>query len=225
VSDHRRRPTRLNLKLSAPNLGKLLARLGHGDAIKGGEAEMRGTLGWTGSPEDFNLHTLEGDLELLARKGQFLKVDPGAGRLIGVLSLQALPRRISLDFRDVFSQGFAFDEIKGQVHIEKGSAYAKDLRMNGPAAQISMSGVVNLPEESQNLKLHIQPRVEDTVAVAGAIIGGPAVGLGTFLASKVLKDPLGQAVGFEYAVSGTWSEPIITKVPRRQAKPEGQASP
>jgi uncharacterized protein YhdP len=67
--------------------------------------------------------------------------------------------------------------------------------------------------------------VEDTVAVAGAIIGGPAVGLGTFLASKVLKDPLGQAVGFEYAVSGTWSEPIITKVPRRQAKPEGQASP
>ena len=214
VSDHPRRPTRLNLSLSTQNLGKLLSRFGHEDAIKGGEAELSGTLGWMGSPEDFNLHTLDGDLELNARQGQFLKVDPGAGRLIGVLSLQSLPRRINLDFRDVFTQGFAFDEITGQVHIERGSAYTKDLRMNGPAAKIRMSGVVNLPVETQNLKLQIQPRLEDTVAVAGALLGGPVVGLGTLLANKVLKNPIGQVVSFEYAVSGTWAEPVITKVPR-----------
>ncbi len=225
VSDHPRRPTRLKLKLSTQQLGKLLARFGYEDAIKGGEAEMSGNLGWMGSPEDFNLHTLEGELDLGARQGQFLKVDPGAGRLIGVLSLQSLPRRISLDFRDVFSQGFAFDEIKGQVHIEKGSAYTKDLRMNGPAAKVSMSGVVSLPDETQNLKLQIEPRLEDTVAVAGALLGGPVVGLGTLLASKVLKNPIGQAVGFEYAISGTWADPVITKVPRKPAKPEDGIGP
>lgn len=214
VSDHPRRPTQLKLKVSSQNLGKLLTRFGYEDAIKGGEAEVSGNLGWMGSPEDFDLQTLEGDLELSARNGQFLKVNPGAGRLIGVLSLQSLPRRISLDFRDVFSQGFAFDEITGQVHLEKGSAYTKDLRMNGPAAKIRMSGVVSLPDETQNLKLQIQPRLEDTVAVAGAILGGPVVGLGTLLANKVLKNPIGQAVGFEYAVSGTWADPVITKVPR-----------
>lgn len=214
VSDHPRRPTQLTLKVSSRNLGKLLARFGYEDAIKGGEAEVNGSLGWMGSPEDFDLRTLEGDLELNARNGQFLKVNPGAGRLIGVLSLQSLPRRISLDFRDVFSQGFAFDEITGQVHLEKGSAYTKDLRMNGPAAKIRMSGVVSLPDETQNLKLQIQPRLEDTVAVAGAILGGPVVGLGTLLANKVLKNPIGQAVGFEYAVSGTWADPVIAKVPR-----------
>ena len=214
VSDHPRRPTQLQLKVSSQNLGKLLTRFGYEDAIKGGEAELTGSLGWMGSPEDFDLHTLEGDLELNARKGQFLKVDPGAGRLIGVLSLQSLPRRISLDFRDVFSQGFAFDEIAGQIHLEKGSAYTKDLRMNGPAAKIRMSGVVSLPNETQNLKLQIQPRLEDTVAVAGAILGGPVVGLGTLLANKVLKNPIGQVTGFEYAVSGTWEDPIIAKVSR-----------
>jgi uncharacterized protein (TIGR02099 family) len=223
VSDHPRRPTSLNLKLSTQNLGKLLARLGHEDTIKGSEAELSGTLAWTGSPEDFNVQTLEGDLDFSAKKGQFLKVDPGAGRLVGVLNLQSLPRRISLDFRDVFSQGFAFDEIAGRVHLEQGSAYTKDLRMSGPAANVRMSGVVNLAAETQNLKLQIQPRLEESVALAGALIGGPAVGLGTLLANKVLKNPIGQAAGFEYAVSGTWADPVITKVPRKAVKPEEQA--
>lgn len=220
VSDHPLRPTRLNLKVSSPNLGKLLARFGHEDAMKGGEVEVSGTLSWAGGPEDFDLATLAGDLELNARRGQFLKMDPGAGRLIGVLSLQSLPRRINLDFRDVFSQGFAFDEIKGRVHIERGSAYTRDLLMNGPAAKVSMSGVVNMPAETQNLRVQIQPRLEDTVAVAGALLGGPAVGLGTLLANKVLKNPLGQAVGFEYEVSGTWAEPVIRKVPRKPTRAE-----
>ena len=215
VSDHARRPTRLQIRLSTQNLGKLLARFGYEDAVKGGEAELGGTLSWMGSPEHFDLSTLGGDLELSAQKGQFLKVDPGAGRLVGVLNLQSLPRRINLDFRDVFSQGFAFDEIVGQVHLERGIAYTKDLRMNGPAANVSMSGLVSLDRETQNLALKIQPRLEDTVAVAGAILGGPAVGLGTLLANKMLKNPIGQAMGFEYTVSGTWKEPVITKVPRK----------
>jgi uncharacterized protein (TIGR02099 family) len=222
VSQNPRRPTQLSLKLSTQNLGKLLARFGYEDAVKGGEAELSGSLDWLGSPEDFDVHTLDGDLDLNARRGQFLKMDPGAGRLIGVLSLQSLPRRISLDFRDVFSQGFAFDEITGRVHLEKGSAYTNDLSMNGPAAKVRMSGVVNLANETQKLKLQIQPRLEDTVAVAGALLGGPAVGLGTLLANKVLKNPIGQAVSYEYAVSGTWADPVIAKVPRtpRNKTPE-----
>ena len=220
VSDHPRRPSRLQIKLSSPNLGKLLDRIGHGDAIKGGEVAVSGDLGWTGGLEDFDIATLEGDLDITARKGQFLKMDPGAGRLLGVLSLQSLPRRITLDFRDVFSQGFAFDEIAGQVHIERGSAYAKDLRMSSPAAKVNMSGVVNLAQETQNLNIQVQPHLEEGVAVAGAILGGPVVGLGTLLAGKILKNPFGQALGFDYTVTGTWADPIVTKVPRKKTNSE-----
>lgn len=221
LSNHPLRPTRLKLKLTTSNLGKLLARYGYEDAVKGGEGEASGNLSWMGSPEDFDMRTLEGNLELSARQGQFLKVDPGAGRLIGVLSLQSLPRRINLDFRDVFSQGFAFDDIKGQVHVERGSAYTRDLRINGPATKVSMSGVVDLLAETQNLQVQIQPRLDDTAAVAGALVGGPVVGLGTLLASKVLKDPLSQVANFEYEITGSWSEPVIRKLPRKPANNEG----
>ncbi len=215
VADHPRRPTRLELDFMSGNLGKLLGQLGSPGRLRGGEAKISGILGWTGGLEDFNHATLNGDMAVNIRQGQFLKVDPGAAKLLGILNLQALPRRIALDFRDVFTEGFAFDEIAGGVHLERGSAYAKDLRMNGPAAKIRMGGVVDLDKETQNLRFVIQPRLEDTVAVAGAILGGPVVGLGTLLASKVLKDPIGQAATFEYAVTGTWSEPQVRKIPRR----------
>lgn len=218
VSDHPRRPTRLELKLESDNTGKLLAQLGSPGRIKGATTQLSGNLGWMGGLEDFNLATLNGDLNLAVKQGQFLKVDPGAAKLLGILSLQALPRRIALDFRDVFSEGFAFDEIAGSMHLERGSAYARDLRMNGPAAKVRMSGVVDLGRETQNLRVHIQPRLEDTVAVAGALIGGPVVGLGTLIASKVLKDPISQAATFEYTVTGNWAEPVITKIPRAPAK-------
>lgn len=218
VAGQPRRPTRLDIKLDSDNLGKLLSQLGSPGRIKGGATQITGSLSWMGGVEDFNLSTLNGDLNLAVKQGQFLKVDPGAAKLLGILSLQALPRRIALDFRDIFSEGFAFDEISGNVHLEKGSAYAKDLRMNGPAAKIRMSGVIDLDREAQNLRVNIQPRLEDTMAVAGALLGGPVVGLGTLLASKVLKDPIGQAVTFEYAVTGNWAEPVIAKIPRTPAK-------
>ena len=218
LSDHPRRPTHLDVTLNSDNLGKLLAQLGSPGRLRNGATHVTGSLSWMGGVEDFDLATLGGDLDVNVKQGQFLKVDPGAAKLLGILSLQALPRRIALDFRDVFSEGFAFDEIAGSVHLERGSAYARDLRMNGPAAKIRMSGVVDLERETQNLRLHIQPRLEDTVAVAGALIGGPAVGLGTLIANKVLKNPIGQAITFEYAVTGSWTEPKVAKIPR--ATPE-----
>lgn len=214
ISSQARRPSHLDLEVDSHDVGKLLTRLGYPGAIKGGEARIAGNLTWDGGVGGFAPGKLSGDLSLNATKGQFLKVEPGVAKLLGILSLQALPRRISLDFRDVFSQGFAFDEINGQIHLERGTAYTRNLKMNGPAAQVTMSGVVDLAAESQNLRVNIRPRLEDTVAVATAIVGGPVVGIGTFVANKLLKDPIGQVATFDYSVTGTWGEPVITKVKR-----------
>jgi uncharacterized protein (TIGR02099 family) len=221
LANHARRPTRLELELDSDDLGKLLERLGMPGRVKRGAVHITGPLGWTGGLEDFNYATLSGDLDISLKRGQFLKVDPGAGKLLGILSLQALPRRIALDFRDVFSDGFAFDEIDGHVHLERGSAYAKDLQMSGPAAKVRMSGVADLARETQNLRVTIQPRLEDTVAVAGALLGGPVVGVGTFIANKILKNPIGQVASFEYAITGSWADPVVTKV----AKPKVEMTP
>lgn len=214
IANHPRRQTRLDVELESNTLDKLLDRLGMPGSVRRGTLRIVGPLGWTGGLDAFDFAKLGGDLDLSMKNGQFLKIEPGASRLIGILSLQALPRRIALDFRDVFTEGFAFDEIEGQVHIERGSAYAKDLRMSGPAAKVKMSGVADLVHESQNLRVNIEPRLGDTLAVAGTLLGGPVVGVGALIASKILQNPLGQAASFEYAITGAWADPVVTKLAR-----------
>jgi len=218
VANHPRRPTRLEFELESQKLDKLLDRLGMPGRVKRGSLRIVGPLGWTGGLDAFDLAKLSGELDVSLKSGQFVKIEPGAGKLLGILSLQALPRRIALDFRDIFTEGFAFDEIEGKVHLVRGSAYTKNLRMSGPAAKVRMSGVADLVQETQNLRVNIEPRLEDTLAVAGALLGGPVVGVGALIASKILQNPLGQATSFEYAITGAWADPVVTKLARPQTE-------
>lgn len=204
--------TRINLRLETGDAGKLLVRLGYPEGLRRGTAKLEGNLSWAGAPYDFDFPTLTGNLVLEAAKGQFVKLEPGIGKLLGILSLQALPRRISLDFRDVFSEGFAFDEIVGTTRIGGGIAAFDKFRIQGPAALVLMSGEVDLARETQNLRVRIAPQVSDTVALAGALVGGPVAGVAAYLAQKVLKDPLSQMVSYEYGVTGTWAEPSVKRI-------------
>jgi len=206
--------TRVNLRLETSDIGKLLTRLGQPEGVQRGTAKLEGSLSWNGSPYELDYPTMTGNLALEAAKGQFVKLDPGIGKLLGVLNLQSLPRRVSLDFRDVFSEGFAFDEIVGAARIDRGNASTENFRVRGPAASIVMRGEVDLAQETQNLRVRITPQLTESVAIAGALIGGPIVGAAAYLAQKVLKDPFGQAASFEYDVTGKWSEPTVKRVPR-----------
>ena len=113
-------------------------------ALKRGTAQIQGEVTWQGSPADFAFGTLAGALQMTAKNGQFTKVEPGAGKLLGVLSLQSIPRRLTLDFRDVFSEGFAFDQISTNMQLAKGTVYTNDFLMKGPSATVKMSGLANL---------------------------------------------------------------------------------
>jgi len=206
--------SKLALDLDVNDVGKFLARMGYPERIRGGTAKFNGNLSWRGSPQDFNLATLSGDMKLEARRGQFMKVDPGVGKLLGLLSLQALPRRLTLDFRDVFSEGFAFDTILGVMNVNQGVVSTNDFVMQGPAAVVSMTGTTDLARETQNLRVKVVPVVGDSVSLL-AFLGGPVAGIGTFIISKLLKDPLGQIAAYDYAVTGTWENPVAVKVERK----------
>lgn len=206
--------SRATVSLETGDIGKLLARLGYPEGVRRGTARLEGTLAWPGAPQDFDYGGLTGNLKLNAAKGQFVKLEPGIGKLFGILSLQALPRRVTLDFRDIFSEGFAFDEIAGDVGIERGIASTDNFRIQGPAARIAMSGEVDLARETQKLHVRIVPSLSDSVSIAGALIGGPVAGVATILAQKILKDPLDQIFAYEYSVTGTWTEPQVSKIDR-----------
>ncbi|MHB1291761.1 MAG: YhdP family protein [Sulfuricella sp.] len=209
----RRRPmTNANLHLEAQDLGKLLARLGYPEAVKRGTAKLDGQLSWAGSPQDIDFPSLAGNLKLEAKNGQFLKIEPGAGKLLGLLSLQALPRRITLDFRDVFSEGFAFDSISGTAQINRGVARTDNLRLEGPAAQVTMKGEANLAAETQDLRVRVVPSLGEGVSMAASLLGGPVVGVAATIVQKLLKDPIGQIAAYEYNITGTWDNPSVVKI-------------
>lgn len=214
--------TQMNLKLEAVDIGKLLARLGFPDGVKRGNGKLEGMLTWSGNPQSPDYASLSGNLTMEARNGQFAKMDPGLGKLLGILSLQALPRRIVLDFRDVFSEGFEFDSIAGNFKITQGVANTQDLTISGSAAKVDMKGDIDLARESQNLNVRVAPALGQGVSLAGSLLGGPVVGITTLIVSKVLKDPLDQIVAYKYNVTGTWADPVVSKIDSPPQQPESQ---
>ena len=136
-----------------------------------------------------------------------LKIKPGVGRLFGLLTLQSLPRRLTLDFKDLFSEGFAFDEISATAEINNGIMRSNDFFMTGPAAETEIKGETNLKTETQNLRVKVVPHITDSVSLA-ALAGGPLAGAAAWLAQKILKDPLNKIAQSEYKITGTWDNPI-----------------
>ena len=216
--------TDLEFKLEAKSAEKLLARMGYPQAVRRGTATLTGSLNWAGSPLAIDYPSLSGKLKIDAASGQFNKLEPGVGRLIGVLSLQSLPRRIVLDFRDVFSEGFAFDSIVGESTLNKGIMQTNDMEIVGPSARVLLSGSVNLPAETQNLRVRVLPALGETVAL-GAVLANPAIGAVTWLAQKLFKDPFGRIFAFEYSVSGSWADPKVEKLGTEVTNKEGASPP
>ena len=135
------------------------------------------------------------------------------------MSLQSLPRRISLDFRDIFSKGFAFDTIKATAHISNGVLSTHDFKMIGPDASVLIEGETDLQTESQNLHVLVLPEINaGSASLVYAFLANPAIGIGTFLAQWVLRHPLSKIFSYEYDVTGSWAEPQVK--PHERARPE-----
>jgi uncharacterized protein YhdP len=193
--------------------------------VRGGEGELTGHVTWNGPPTDLDYASLSGTVQIRAEDGQFVKLKPGVGRLLGVLSLQALPRRITLDFKDVFGEGFAFDRIDGTATITGGVMKTDNLGMIGPSANVVMTGTADLARETQNLHVRVVPTVGDSVAAAaGLALLNPVVGVGVWVAQKLLKDPIGQMFAFEYAITGSWEDPQVEKLKTPQARDGASAA-
>lgn len=203
--------TQINIGLDIFNSGRLLSRLGYPDSVKDGAGRLEGNFYWQGGPQAFGVAVLDGALKLNVGKGQFLQVDPGIGKLLSVFSLQALPKRITLDFTDVFSKGFKFDQISSTAQIRQGLMQIDDFKIEGSAAKVTMRGQVDLIQETQDLRVRILPTISDTVSLLG-FAAGPAVGMGVLLANKIFRDPLDKLVSFEYNVDGTWAAPNVVKL-------------
>jgi uncharacterized protein (TIGR02099 family) len=203
--------TTMNVKLDSNNLNALFNQFGFGDHMRGGRGTLEGKLSWPGHTYQFQLASLAGEFKVDAERGQFAKIPAGAGKLLGLISLQSIPRRLSFDFRDLFSEGFAFDKIEGEMNINNGVIFAKKFEIAGPAATVRMTGDISLPTERQNLNLIVAPKLSGVVAVGTAVLVNPLVGLGVLLGGEVLKSPIEKILSVQYSVTGTWDNPVVER--------------
>ncbi len=209
--------TQLDVALDVADSAGFLRRLGYPAAVQGAPTRIDGQLSWAGAPNGFDYATLAGSFRVDVGAGRFTKIEPGLGKLLGVLSLQALPRRVTLDFRDIFSEGFAFDHVNGTVRVERGILATNDLKLTGPAAKVEISGDADLERETQRLEVKVQPTLSAGVSAGAALlflanpVVGAVVGAGSLLAQKILEDPIEQMFSYTYNVSGSWSDPVVTR--------------
>ena len=204
--------TQLDFTFQLQNSGELLERLGYKGAIRNGKGRMVGQVGWTGSPFSPDYTSMSGQFNVNIDKGQFLKAEPGVARLFGVLNLQALPRRLTLDFSDVFSEGFAFDFVRGDVQIQQGIASTNNLQMKGVTAAVMLEGKADIEHETQDLKVVVVPDLNTGTATLLYTIINPVVGLTSFLTQYFLKTPLARSTTQEFRVQGSWKDPKVSKV-------------
>jgi len=221
------RRTVLNFRLDIRDSGDLLSRISMPGVIRRGKGRLEGQVAWVGAPFSPDYRSMTGLINVNIETGQFLKADPGLAKLLSVLSLQSLPRRLTLDFRDVFSEGFAFDFVRGDVRIEQGVATTNNLQMKGVNAAVLMEGSANIDHETQDLRVVVVPEINAMTASLVATAINPVIGLGSFLAQVFLRGPLIEAATQEFRIDGTWSDPRVVRVPRRarDAVPGAEAPP
>lgn len=190
----------MNIKLEASDIDMFLTRFGYPDRVKRGSGKLEGVLSWFGGPQSIDYPTLSGEIKVQAKNGQFPKFELGISKLFGIFDLQALPRRVRLDFRDVFGDGFGFDKLSGSASITRGTAFTDDLKIGGPAADVEIKGKTNLSAETYKLHVTVIPSL-------GLVT--PVVDIATIIINKSLEDPI---ISNKYNITGTWTEPIITKL-------------
>jgi uncharacterized protein YhdP len=198
--------TSINFTWNIANIQKTFDQLSYPELIKGGQANVIGMLSWPNTPFDFDKSSLQGNFSMTASDGVVLEAKPGVARLFGLLTLQNLPRRLSLDFSDIFSKGFIFDRINAGVIVNNGVLKSNRFSMEGPAAEVSIRGETNIIEETQNIHVVVEPRISDSLSLL-SLAGGPLVGAAAFIAQKILKDPLNKILSDQYQIIGTWDEP------------------
>ncbi len=210
------------IRMTSESLGSVLEAMDISSAMQGGQTVVHFDAWWHGPPAAFALAGLNGEMDLSVIKGNILTADPGAGRMLGLLSLTELPRRLAMDFRDVFEEGFSFDEARGTMRLENGASYTDDLTLSSTAAEIAITGVTNLSEKTFDYELAVRPGVSKTLPVIGAIAGGPAGAAAGLALQALLRDALGEAAEARYTIQGPWSDPTVERVaaPPRTAQPE-----
>ena len=203
--------TRLVLSASSEDVAGALEQLGFEPITEAESGQLALNVYWPSGPAPGWENSITGGLNLRLERGSILNLDPGAGRMVGLMSIAALPRRLALDFRDVFNRGLVFDEMSGDFVIIDGDAYTDNLHLSGPVVDIGLVGRTGLRDRDyeQHAVVTSEP---GRILPAVGFLAGPQVGAALLLFSEIFKEPLTGVGRVSYCVTGSWSEPVVERL-------------
>lgn len=212
VTDDGGQQSDFDILLTSESLGGIISALDLSSVLEGGQTMVRYDAWWPGPPAAFELARLNGQMTFSVVDGRILNADPGAGRVLGLMSLGALPRRLALDFSDVFESGFGFDQASGTVRLEGGVAFTDDFVLESTAAQLTITGSSDLQAKEFDYLMSVKPGVSQALPVLGAIAAGPAGVAAGIALQELLREALGDAAEARYEISGPWSDPEVQRL-------------
>ncbi|NNC64367.1 MAG: TIGR02099 family protein, partial [Gammaproteobacteria bacterium] len=207
--------TRFALSLLSTDVGATLDDLGLQPIVEADELQVTASVNWPGGPSGRWQQGISGDLSLHIEQGSMINLEPGAGRMWGLLSFSALPRRLALDFRDVFNRGLVFDEVAGDFVLVDGNAYTDNLLLTGPVADIGVVGRTGLRNEDYQQQAVVTAEPGKVLPTMG-FLAGPGVGAALLLFTQIFKEPLKGIGRASYCVTGSWDEPVVERLTPQQ---------
>ncbi len=209
---------RLEFEVESKNVLAFMNAMQLGSLVAGHHGRVSASLSWPGPPESSAIERLSGRLEIAAEDGRLTSVEPGAGRVLGLMSIAHLPRRLALDFGDLTGEGLSFDTLRGTFQLTNGEAYTDNLTLRGSAAEIGLAGRTSLRDRTYDQTAVVTGQLGASLGVAGALAGGPAVGAALLLFSRIFKEPLKGATRGYYRITGSWDDPQVKRIDAQEMK-------
>jgi uncharacterized protein (TIGR02099 family) len=207
-----RSSAKLKFNASSGDFTEVLRSFGYAQNLSAEKAQLSGNLAWEPGAAGIDWAQTRGRLELAFQNGTLKAVEPGAGRVLGLLNFYALPRRLTLDFRDVVRSGLGFDRIIGTFSLGDGAALTEDVQIEAPSLRMELRGRVGLAARDYDQRVTVYPDVSAGATIGAALLGGPAAAAIAFIAQEVLDKPLDQLTQFSYQVTGSWDNPQVRRI-------------
>ena len=212
--------TELALRIDSHDFTNLIEKFGFEPRVEAKKLKLLTSLSWDGGPMAISEEGAKGTISFKLEKGELKDVEPGpAGRAFGLLSIATIQRRLSLDFNELFAQGFSYRTIKASFEINDGIALTKDFSLKGGSADILIEGTVDLVNQQYNQIVKVRPNVSSTLPLAGAVAAGPiGLGVGTAilladkLAGRLFDKDIVNLISYDYLLTGSWQEPDLQMI-------------
>ena len=208
--------TTVDAQLKSLNTKALMEEFGFQGILSSKNLTIDLDLFWPYVPSSDAVFYANGTVKVNIKDGQITAIDPIAGKVLGLLSIAELPKRLVLDFSDMFKKGLSFKRLSGEFQFKQGSAYTCNLAMEGTSVDILLVGVTDMIGETYDQLAIVRPLLSDALPMGGALFGGPGVAAAVYLFTKLLRKPLRDIGASYYSIGGTWDNPTIEKIPAQE---------